>query len=237
MWSRRIWTSSLAAIAGLWVTALAWGAAEGPVAELSASDGRVEVRVRPGWDAADIASALGRELPKAQILVDGSTVVVEGAGIEAVRVVLDRAPVERSLDDIDALLADMREANQTDSGSGSSVRARRDLKTDEEEETAAPIVGVVESVKRQRFPLVLVGVVVRTAAEGARVEADDRVMVLPRVRSRRGVIDPDDEQSKLNIGAWYVRPGDRVRLVLEPRPEGQPVWVARSFERLTTAGE
>jgi hypothetical protein len=236
MWSRLVWISGLAAVAALWRIAPA-GADEGPVARLSESDGRVEVRVRPGWDPADLASALGRELPKAQILVDGSTVVVEGAGIEAVRVVLDRAPVERSLDDVDALLADMREAGRGESGSGSSVRARRDLKTEGSEEDAAPIVGVVESVKRQRFPLVLVGVVVRTATEGARVKPDDRIVVLPRVRSRRGVIDPNDPQSKRNIGAWYVRPGDRVRVRLEPRPDGQPVWVAQSFERLTKGSE
>lgn len=143
---------------------------------------------------------------------------------------------ERPADDVDALLAQLREAGRGEDGSGSSVRARRELDgveaTGETEAPGEPFVAEVESVKRQRFPLVLVSLIVRSAPADGAVAEGDRLVVLPRVRSRRGVIDSDDATSQRNIGAWYARRGDPVRVALEPRPDGQPVWVAARFERL-----
>lgn len=214
------------------------GSETSAVSQIVEVDGRIEVRVRAGFDPGQIANILARDVRGAQVLTDGSTLVVEGTDLAQVKAVLSKAEVERELDDIDLLLAEMKQPGQAEDGSGSSVRAKRELAQEvaesaSSEPRSSPLIeGTVTSVKRQRFPLVLVGVEVTSTEEGAPLEAGARATVLPRVRSRRGVVDPDDAQSTQNMGAWYVREGDRVRLRLEPRGPGQAVWVASHLERV-----
>lgn len=220
------------------VAAPVWkpGSERAAVQSIGENDGRVEIRVHPRFDPRDVTAILTRELPRAQLLVDGLTIIVEGATTREIQRALKPAEVDPSLDDIDALLADIREPGGPDEGSGSSVRARReaDLEREvDETDSALPLGwGRVTGVQRQRFPLVLVSVELEAAPPGTPLEAGERIVILPRVRSRRGIIDPDDARSLQNMGAWYVRKGDPVRFRLEPRPEDQKIWVASTFERI-----
>jgi len=211
----------------------AWrrGDAESAVESVTETNGRVELRVRATFDPQDVSKVLGRALSEGQILVDGLTIIVDGAPASRVKTVLADAQVERSVDDIDALLMDIQKPGGADEGSGSSIRARRELAAETSTTDAISYSARVATVRRQRFPLVLVGVEIASAPEDAPLAPGDRAVVLPRVRSRGGIIDPSDPQSKQNIGAWYVRPGDEVKFRLEPRPDGQRVWVAATFER------
>src|SRR5437667_390113 len=63
------------------------------------------------------------------------------------------------------------------------------------------------------------------------VKNGSTISVVPRVKSKSGVIDPADQPSKLNLGAWYAQPGDTVALRLEKKAGKDKVWVAAAFER------
>ncbi len=200
---------------------------EDGAAELSEVDGRLVLQLGANFDAPSTGAAIRRALPEAQVLIDGSTIVVEGIAADAARKALARIQVEASpLDDVDALLAQLREPGTNESGSGSSIRARR--------ETAAvrpgpTLIAKVAKVDHQKFPLVLLTLKTEGEVEGLKTK---ELVVLPRVRSQGGLIDRADEQSMKNLGAWYVRVGDRVQVALEDKPEDQPVWVASDLERI-----
>ncbi|MEM1026209.1 MAG: hypothetical protein AAGD10_18790 [Myxococcota bacterium] len=184
---------------------------------------RVVLSVRPGFRPEDVAEVLLSHVEGLQMIQDGRRIFLEGVDLEGLRSHLSSAQVAPSPDDIDALLAALgRDAEPIDAAREPPVV----LDADEVVLTAR-----VLSVRRQRFPLVFVEVKVLEAPEEAAVQAPRRLLVLPRVRSTRGLVDPADDRSKVNVGAWYAKPGDRVRLVLESQTEDEEVWVAALFQR------
>ncbi|NJK89168.1 MAG: hypothetical protein HC923_07015 [Myxococcales bacterium] len=232
--------SRLWLVLGLFVSSSALAApiyeANAPSAtvELVEDEGRLELTVSPGFDPNEVAALIAKALPKAQIVVDGSRVLLDGVDVASTKRKLATLEVERNFDDVDALLAQMRDPGADEQGSGTSVRARREESLAVSEGTkSAPLVARVTKIERQTFPLVFLDVAVQEI-EGSfgKLTRGSSVIILPRVRSRKGVVDPSDETSRQNMGAWYVKPGDLVKLVLEPRPEGQAVWIAASVERL-----
>jgi len=188
---------------------------------------RVVLSIRPGFRPEDVAAVVDEGLVQVQMVVDGRQIFLEGVSLADLKADLRSARVARSPDDIDALLAAL-------GGSAEPVDAASEppvvLDDDEQVLTAR-----VLNVRRQRFPLVFVEVKILDAPEDAPVAARRRLLVLPRVRSTRGLVDPADDRSKVNVGAWYAKPGDRVRLVLEGPTEDEDVWLAALFQRTAEA--
>ncbi|MGF1510608.1 MAG: hypothetical protein ACFB9M_14005 [Myxococcota bacterium] len=189
------------------------------------ADGRVQVEVSLPLGAIEVADHIRRELSSAQVIVDGQNIWVEGVDGAQIRAALRSLDVEPQLDDVDRLLATVREI--------SAIEANREEQIEDMPSVDGPLLtATVRTIQRQRFPLVFIGLDVVDAPEGAPVQAQDRIVVLPRVHSQNGLVDPDDRASKLNVGAWYAKVGDTVELVLEPQPDNRNIYVAAMLRRV-----
>lgn len=225
---------------GIWISCAMWAATplwspegERVVRTIEADGSRWVLTVEAAFDADAVASRIRERLENAQVLRDGQRLWVEGVSRRALQQALSNEALKAAPDDVDELLASLREPGRSEDGSGSSVRAVREGRKAELPEAEGPVLTArVRGLERHRFPLVLVRVELEEVPEDGPWRPGQQIVVLPRVKSHRGLVDPNDKLSKLNVGAWYAKAADRVTLVLEPRPEGQKVWVARRFERL-----
>lgn len=194
--------------------------------------------IAAGYDANEVAETIVAEVKGAQAKADGQQVVVTGVATAALLAALEKVDVAPAGDDVDAMLSALQNPGGEDDGSGSSIRATND-KADFEAVRGPPgqlVVGRVLKVRRARFPLVFITVKVeRGPKSGDGPAKGDTIVVLPRVKSKGGVVDPADAASQLNVGAWYAQPGDRVKVRLESKEK--KVWVAKAFERATPPGK
>ena len=190
--------------------------------------------IAAGYDASEVAEAIVAGVKGAQAKADGQQVVVTGVGEAALLAALQQIEVDPAGDDVDAMLSALQNPGGEDDGSGSSIRATND-KAEFEAVRGPPgqlVFGRVVKVRRARFPLVFITVKVeRGPKSGDGPAKGETIVVLPRVKSKGGVVDPADAASQLNVGAWYAQPGDRVKVRLEAKE--RKVWVAKAFERTT----
>ena len=190
----------------------------------------IVLELKEGFPAADVAKAIGDALADAKVSVKGDTVVVQGVAKDALLAALET--IDMGVDDVDAMLAELQAPGSEERGAGSSIRATKaadfsDVIGDE----AELLSGKVLRVKRARFPLVFVTLKLNTVPKGLKgLRRGQTITVLPRVKSKNGLIDPADKTSKLNVGAWYAQQGDSVRIRLEAEKNDE-VWVAAAFER------
>ncbi len=208
------------------------GARPGAVAAWSEADGAVRLEVASGVDAAAVAAAVARAVSGAKAEARDGKVLVRGVTLAALLPALEKVELEAGgADDIDAMLSSIRGDN-TDEGSGSSIRATAETNfSDVFADESSALTARVLAVKRQQFPLVVVTLQLTRGIKDDKVlRKGAKLEVIPRVRSRAGVVDVDDKLSKLNVGAWYAQPGDLVRVKLETEPR-EGVWVATAFER------
>lgn len=198
------------------------------------SSGKVVTLTIDGdFDAEAVAAAILESVKGAQAKADGQQVVVTGVDEAALLAALEKIDVSGGGDDVDAMLSALQNPGGEEDGSGSSIRAGKKVDFDAVKGPPGHLVtGKVVKVKRGRYPLVLVSVRVAKAPKSGKGPArGTTVRVLPYVKSTDGVVDPTHAQSQLNVGAWYARPGDRVKLRLEPTKR-DGVWIAKAFERV-----
>jgi hypothetical protein len=214
------------------------GGKPGAAASWKTDGANVVLKLTPGFEASAVAKAIQGKVQGVTAKAAGADVSVSGmpeakllAALEAVD-----AGEPASGYDVDALLANLRNPSDGEEDqSGSSIRATSAadfsaVMGNKEELISAKVV----DVKRQKFPLVLVTVKIAAVPKGLTlpgIKAGSKITVLPRVKSKNGVIDPTDEPSQLNLGAWYVEPNDNVMLRLEKDPKDANVWIAAAFDR------
>lgn len=208
------------------------GAKPGVAAAWSQEGDAVALDVASGYEASAVADAITAGVPGTQVKVDGQRVVVSGVPQAALLKALEKIDVSPAGDDVDAMLSALQNPGGEEDGSGSSIRATNN--TAELDAVRGPpgelVFGKVVKVRRARFPLVFITVKVARGPKAGTPAKGDTIVVLPRVKSRNGVVDPDDATSKLNVGAWYAQPGDRVKVRLESKEK--KVWVAKAYERV-----
>lgn len=210
------------------------GGKPGAAASWKSAGGGLTLKCAKGFDAAAVAEAIRKHVKSASVKTEGDNITITGLPEAELLKALETVDVPEG-DDVDGLLSQLHNQGGGEEGSGSSIRATKsadfsELMGKKDELITAKVV----DVKRAQFPLVFVtvklGQVPKSAApEGLKPGAT--ITVLPRVKSRQGVVDPSDETSKLNVGAWYAQPGDTVLLRLEKGPPKDKVWVAAAFDR------
>ena len=129
------------------------------------------------------------------------------------------------------MLQALQSGGEQEEGTGSSIRATRAMAVDrllgpEDKRVQATVL----AVQRGKFPLVVITVRIDRAPTGGPISAGDKTTVVPRIRNRIGKISPSDEQSLLNVGAWYAQPGDKIEIRLGKR--GKKIWWATAYRRL-----
>ncbi|MEQ8280065.1 MAG: hypothetical protein RMA76_01845 [Deltaproteobacteria bacterium] len=208
------------------------GGKPGVAKSWSAAGSSVVLVVADGYDANEVAAAIAKNVKGAKAKAKGGKVLVSGVAEAKLLAALEGVEVDRTMDDVDQLLTDLQGGGDDEEGSGSSIRATKlaDF-SDVLGKPSGRLEGKVTGVTRSRFPLVMVSVVVSKVPAGVKgIKKGDRITVIPRVKSKNGVVDPNDRPSQLNIGAWYSQEGDHVTLNLEKKPK-KSYWIARGFER------
>ncbi|MCK6544622.1 hypothetical protein L6R52_02035 [Myxococcota bacterium] len=212
------------------------GKKPGVAASWSSAGGAVTLKIVQGYDAAEVASAIAAAVKGASAKAQGSDVVVTGLAEADLITALEKVDVKEAAsgDDVDAMLANLQKPGGEEEGSGSSIRATQQTDFSEVLGDKTEIIGAkVVSVDRRKFPLVIVTVKLDKVPKGLAgpgLKSGATLKVLPRVKSKNGIVDPNDQASTLNVGAWYAQPGDKVQLRLEKEPK-DGVWVAAAFNR------
>ena len=210
------------------------GGTPGAVASWTEDGKIVRLKLDGSFDPEEVCKAIEEGVPGAKAQKAGDHVVVSGIPMPKLLKALERVEIEPVSDDIEAMLSTIQNPGGSEDGSGSSIRATKEVDfSDVLGPTNTLIAGRVVKIRRARFPLVFVTVQITGTPknEELMIRKGAMITVLPRVKSRQGVVDPDDKPSRLNVGAWYAQPGDRVNLRLE-KAKHRGVFVAQAFERI-----
>ncbi len=195
----------------------------------------VVLEIGDSYDANEIADAISAKVPGASAKARGNSVIVTGVPEAKLLSALTGIDVRPSVDDIDEMLTSLQKPGGDDEGSGSSIRATQVADFSDVLGDSGALIGAkVLSVEHHRFPVVILKVQVTAVPKGVKtVKKGQKIALIPRVKSRDGVIDPNDKASKLNVGAWYAVKGDVVRVRLEgDKPQRDAIWVAAAFQRM-----
>lgn len=194
---------------------------------------RVVLELQAERDPVAVAEAITKAVPGVKVKVKGSDLEVSGLALDALLSALEKVEVEANLDDVNSMLAAMQAGGRDDDASGSSIRATQAADfSDVLGEPEGLVLGKVVDVRHAAFPQVVVTVEVARVPGGLKgVRRGASIQVLPRVKLKDGAPDPADKASTLNVGAWYVQPGDRVRIRLATKPGPGGVYDAVAFER------
>lgn len=206
------------------------GGKPGAAKAWSTKDAAVVLELVPGFTADAVAAAIQKGVPGAKAVAADGKVTVTGVEEKKLLVALEKIDV--SADDVDAMVSALQGGG--DDGSGSSIRATKAAEIPGAAAVEPALVpATIVSVKHGKYPFVAVTLrldSVPKALADAGVKARGNLTVVPRVVLEGGKIAPTDERSKTNIGAWYMRTGDKVQVAIEGQnPQG--MWVAARFER------
>lgn len=204
----------------------------GLVTAWSTASGITTLTLAEGVDADAVAQLIIDSIKGAQAKPNGERVLITGIGEARLLSQLQGLDLSTEDDDVDAMLSELQNPGGDDDGSGSSIRAGKKVQLHQVAGPPGPLVDAeVLQVQHARYPLVVVTVKVRRGPKsGKGPRPGDTIRVVPYVKSKGGVVDPKHPQSQLNVGAWYVQKGDRVRLRLEEKAR-KKLWVAKAFER------
>ncbi len=207
------------------------GNVPGAIAAWSTTKNITSLTVAEGFEAEAIAEAIIEALKGASAKAAGNQISVTGVSEKQLLSALQKIDVDSTEDDVDAMLSALQTPGGDEDDSGSSIRASRP--TDMAAAGAAHnvVFGLVTAVQHARYPLVVVSVKLQSGDNPKGVSGGQVIRVLPYIRSVRGLVDVKDPQSQVNVGAWYARKGDRVKVTLKPEAH-KTVWVAEAFERV-----
>jgi hypothetical protein len=242
---KRLSASLLALIIG--TASAAWadplvapGGKPGVAAKWASKDGSVVFTIKDGFAASEVADAITRGVAGAETSVVKGKVVVRGVALDVLLPALERVEVSPQADDIDSMLTAMQGVGDEDEGSGSSIRATKatemaDTQHPPDPAQEMPIADLpttkakVIKVRHKRYPVFALMVEIQEAA--GPFKAGQQVKVLPLVRTEGGHVKRDDKQSKVNLRAWYSRPGDELIMKLRPKATKHGYHVAETIER------
>jgi hypothetical protein len=210
-------------------TVISPGGQPGVATKWSGSGKSITLTIKKDYSANEVADAIERAIPGARATGKGRKVLVKGIAKEELISALERVEIDPELDDIDAMLTSVQGLD-ADEGSGSSIRATKAAELAAAGKPPAAVVATVLEVRHKRFPVVALKVRLdEITAKGPGLQAGSTLTVLPLIRTKYGILDRTDKQSKANARAWYARPGDRVALKLEATDKSY--WMATEFER------
>lgn len=196
------------------------------------ADGReVELSLRGDADPAAVADAIEAGIDRVKAKVRAGRVVVIGKSLEELLPLLAVIDVGGgdSLAELDQLAA-----VDTELGSGSSLRAK--LEAERESAFADPeqtLVAQVVDVDPAAYPRVRLRLRVLQSPRGDLKKAAPRgrtILVVPHIPSDDGHVKWGDPATRMNAGAFYLQPKDRVRVRISGGADG--VFVAEAIARM-----
>jgi hypothetical protein len=185
----------------------------GVVTAWSGSGKKVELTVKAGTDATQVAEAIQSNVEgvKSAKVVGGKVQVV---GLEQDPLLKALAEVSLGGDDVGALA--QAGMDEEDGGSGSSLRAKKTAKLNELFKDRATVAkGTVVAVEGDKFPNAIIKVKILagpTGPAGKTVRKGATVAFTPVIAVKGGHPDLADENTQVNMGAWFLKPKDAVQV-------------------------
>jgi hypothetical protein len=193
--------------------------APGVVTAWSGSGDKVELTVKDGADPKAVADAIQSGVPKVKAKVQAGKVVVTGKSQDDLLKAL--SGVEFGGEDFGALA---QAASESDSGSGSSLRAKKaaDLAKlfNDQKDTA---LGQVVSVDTSKAPKVMVTVQILrgpTGDLGQKIRKGAKITFVPVMKMKGTAPDTSDEDTALNMKAKDFKAKDKVRVKIGKEVDG-----------------
>ncbi len=185
----------------------------GLVTAWSGSGKKVELTVKAGTDAKQVAESIQSNVEgvKSAKVVGGKVQVV---GLDQDALLKALALVTLGDDDVGALA--MAGRDEDDGGSGSSLRAKKTAHVNEMFKDRATVAkGTVVSVGGDKFPSTVIKVKIiagPTGPSGKQVRKGATIAFTPVIAMKAGAPDLADENTQVNVGAWYLKPKDSVQV-------------------------
>lgn len=181
-------------------------------------------------DAEAVAKAILEQLEGVSAKTEKNRIVLTGMKKDALVAALTKVDIAGA-DDVDEMLAAMQKPGG-DEDSGSSIRATKAVDfSDVVGAKHQQVTAKVLEVERARYPYVTIKVrIVKVPRKFRDFKAGHVLSVVPKIRTKDGSVDQEDRATMLNIGAWYVQPGDRV--VMRMDEKRSELWIAEAFKRL-----
>jgi len=178
------------------------------------ADGReVELSLRGDAEPSEVAAAIEDGIDRVKAKVRAGKVVVLGKSLEELLPLLAVIDVGGgdSISELDELAA-----ADADFGSGSSLRAKKKAAVDAEfADPERTLVGQVLAVAYGEYPRTRVKLRVLQSPRGDLGDEAARgrvIVVVPRILREDGAVQWGDSVTRMNAGAWYLEPEDRVRV-------------------------
>jgi hypothetical protein len=145
------------------------------------------------------------------------------------------AQEEEELDPLAELAALGDEAVDTGPEGGGSIRAKKDADLSRTRRLKDPknLEARVEEVITKGFPIVAVKVKVSRPAkegEGKKIAKNTKLVLLPRLVVEGKSVALEDEATRINAGAYYLKKGDKVAVRLGENRKSN-LWQADYIER------
>lgn len=197
------------------------GAAKpGVVTSWSGKGKKVELSLKADADAQAVAAAIEAKVDRVRTKVRGGKVLVIGKTQDDLLQALSE--VELGGEDDMGLLA--AAAMEDDIDSGSSLRAKKtaDLKK-LLKDRATVAQGKVVGVKSGRFPGTKISVRILsgpTGALGKTIRKGKTIVFVPTLKMKKGQLDLKDTATQTNLGAYFLKAGDRVKVKVGPPIKG-----------------
>ncbi len=183
------------------------------VTEWKGDGKKVELSLKEDADPREVATAIESGVQGVRTKVRSGKVLVIGMAQEPLLEALTEVEVDNSDLDVLAEAASLDEEFDT----GSSIRAKKTASLQallKDRETTA--VGTVVAVQSGAFPETRVEVRILSAPTGETLKEPlrkgQRVRFHPVIAMTDGGPDLTDAATQTNIGAWYLKKGDRVRV-------------------------
>ncbi|HJL44100.1 MAG TPA: hypothetical protein RMG48_22555 [Myxococcales bacterium LLY-WYZ-16_1] len=195
-------------------------------------DGReVELTLRSDADPVQVVRAIEGAVDRVRAKVRAGKVVVRGKSVEELMPLLANIEVEG--DEALAELAQLQ-MGQEDFGSGSSLRAKKKKRVDRAfvDRTKVAFARVLE-VEPLEFPRVKLTLQILASPKGAlrkKAFKGKKIVVLPVLDTKDDALDLSSETTRMNLGAYYLEPKDRVRIRLDGQTE-DGTWLAGAVAR------
>ncbi|MBI4821163.1 MAG: hypothetical protein HY791_33190 [Deltaproteobacteria bacterium] len=198
------------------------GKAQPAVVTAWSGDGKkIELDVKSGTDPQAVADSIKDAITKVKVSVKGGKVLV--IGMTQDELLVELAKIELGKDDFGSIAAATK-ADDDELGSGSSLRAKKaaDLAAMFKDQ-ATTTQGQVVKVAGGTFPNAVVTIKVLVAPSGdlaKTIRKGASIHFKPVYKMKDGKVDWSDEDNQLNVGAYFLKEKDSVRIKIGKEEKG-----------------
>ena len=184
---------------------------------------KVELALARDADPRAVAAAIEASVDRVRAKVKAGQVLVLGKTVDELLPALAKIDLDGPEDDL-TTLAEVSVATD-DVDSGSSLRAKKTADLERLlSDRARTAVGKVVSIARVSFPQTEVRVRILRAPSGPLgnvIRKGKTLVFVPQFKQKEGTLDLADAETQTNIGAYFLRKGDRVRIRVGQRRGGR----------------